>query len=472
MIRILCLFAIFNSVFASDITKAVFGTIRDVIPAAFGDFNSDELTDVFVLRNNSKTIEILLASNHEPLLSPGEKLRCHFKHSKITSVVPGDFDGDALMDVMVTTKDPHHDSKKLGVYILWGGFYNGSSTQHLNCSIDEPLFYTSDQPLAVDYNQDMIVDLFGVDADGKRVFWIFDNTRSKPKVVNLPPYTESFGRIDFHPIRSPHSNAFVDLNHDFMPDLFITAETKFEVWYGVETEAETEPRFVYNHTIPLPVGSLNGHVGQTLFLDVELTGKLDLLVPICFDDKCVNSTILVYKNNRWHNLQVNFKDVENNIAWGFLRPETEGTPYKSTITLHGGDFNMDGYPDILATLNPIDPKSYQPQSFLLENIACTSNCGAFDRTYMVRWKGLLPFSNGTIMSVFYDFYQDGILDVILVQENPVNKSLEVAAFRNTLDYDANFIKIMVLTGLKNSEYPSTIGPLGDKKRTYGKLTDF
>lgn len=32
-----------------------------------------------------------------------DRLRCVFSNSHITSVVPGDFDGDALMDVMVTT---------------------------------------------------------------------------------------------------------------------------------------------------------------------------------------------------------------------------------------------------------------------------------------------------------------------------------------------------------------------------------
>lgn len=35
---------------ASDITNLVFGNNRDGMPAAFGDFNSDELTDVFVVR--------------------------------------------------------------------------------------------------------------------------------------------------------------------------------------------------------------------------------------------------------------------------------------------------------------------------------------------------------------------------------------------------------------------------------------
>lgn len=82
----------------SDITNIVFGSVRDGMPAAFGDFNSDELTDVFVLRNNRKTVEVLLAAEEEPLLRPNSLL-CNFTES-VTSVVPGDFDGDAFMDIL------------------------------------------------------------------------------------------------------------------------------------------------------------------------------------------------------------------------------------------------------------------------------------------------------------------------------------------------------------------------------------
>lgn len=55
----LVLFLIFSTV-ATDISEIVFGDLTDVIPAAYGDFNSDELTDVFVLRDNFKSIDILL----------------------------------------------------------------------------------------------------------------------------------------------------------------------------------------------------------------------------------------------------------------------------------------------------------------------------------------------------------------------------------------------------------------------------
>lgn len=54
--------------------------------------------------DNNKVVEILLAHEEEPILRSAEnKLQCFFSNSQITSVVPGDFDGDALMDVMVTT---------------------------------------------------------------------------------------------------------------------------------------------------------------------------------------------------------------------------------------------------------------------------------------------------------------------------------------------------------------------------------
>lgn len=174
---------ILNAVKCSDITNLVFGTLTDGMPAAFGDFNSDELTDVFVLRDQGKTVEILLAAEEEPLLREAKpsRLRCTFENSLITSVVPGDFDGDALMDILVTTihKRSDSDSSRVSyshVHIIWGG------ATTLNCSNeDNPIINMTGQPLAIDYNQDMIIDLFGQDEHGNRAFWVFNNTTRTPK---------------------------------------------------------------------------------------------------------------------------------------------------------------------------------------------------------------------------------------------------------------------------------------------------
>lgn len=49
-----------NTVKANNVTSQVFGTIQEGIVAAFGDFNSDELTDVFLIRDRRQTLQILL----------------------------------------------------------------------------------------------------------------------------------------------------------------------------------------------------------------------------------------------------------------------------------------------------------------------------------------------------------------------------------------------------------------------------
>ncbi|XP_076244037.1 T-cell immunomodulatory protein [Calliopsis andreniformis] len=436
-----------TNVECSDITRAVFGGVLDGMPAAFGDFNSDELTDVFMLRKNGTTVEIFLAAETEPLLRPSN-LNCTFRRI-VVSVIPGDFDGDVFMDVLVITFDK---TKKLSyAYVLWGG--NGQ----LNCTNEDyPLIEMTGQPLALDYNGDMIIDLFGLNKHGKRTFWIFNQSRGPPQHVPMDPFEEMGKHL---PINQPHSNAYLDWNNDFLADLVVTTNETFEIWLG------TEQGFHFPSSIPFPYDisldkSFHGVIGQTLYLDVELTGKMALLLPLCFDNACANSTIMMYID-KWYNLQVNFRD-SNNALWGFVRPD--GQRYTDTITLRGGDFNMDGYPDLLATLKSTVSK--QKQSFLLENVACDS-CVGFTRKFEVKWQALTPFYNETAMAVFYDFYQDGILDVILVEVDKITGTYRTAAFKNSLDYDANFVKVMVLTGLNNSMYPISPGSLGKKKRTYG-----
>lgn len=446
LLQTITYFVVFISVVrCSDITPAVFGNVLDGMPAAFGDFNSDELTDVFMLRKDGRTVEIFLANEQEPLLRPAPDLNCSFK-DHITSIVPGDFDGDVFMDILVTTFNKSHEHELTYAYILWGG--NG----HLNCSDElKPLIMMRDQPLALDYNRDMIIDLFGVDEHGRRVFWVFNENRTTPRVIEMEDEPNLLDRV-----RQPHSNAFLDLNSDFLPDLVVTTNTYFEIWLGRETG------FEFSHKIELPYNisvdkNFKGEFGQTLYLDVDLTGKMALLLPLCFDEDCTSCTIMMYLNG-WHNLQVNFRDP-NNVLWGFVKPN--GQRYTETITLRGGDFNMDGYPDLLATLQS---SAKQPQAFLLQNVVC-KNCVGYNRTFDIKWQALNPFYNKTSMAVFYDFYQDGILDVILVEKT--NNVYHTAAFKNSLDYDANFVKVMVLTGRTNSMYPISPGSLGKKKRTYG-----
>lgn len=436
-----------NYCLGNDITRQVFGNINDGIVAAFGDFNSDELTDVFVLRNNFKTLHILLGADTEPLLRNGPK--CEFSDLEITSVVPGDFDGDAYMDLLITTKTDTRN--KYGIYINWGG------SSFLNCTNEHnpPIITTYGEPLAIDYNRDMIIDLFGTDdpKEKEKKYWIFKSDRKSPDIKHMiDPGTNS-------KLKTLHANAYLDMNKDFTADLFVHTDRAFEVWNGIEEKSEG---FVFEKSIPFEIGNNDIIVGQTVFLDMELKGELHQILPVCFDKHCANSTILVYADERFHDLHVSFKDPQG-PAWGFVVPKDDD-PYTRVITARGGDFNMDGYPDLLVTLSTVS-NGNRMQTFLLENTPCRIVCKPLSRTFEVKWNALAPMGNNTVAGAFYDFYQDGVLDVILIEKS--GKNYKPLAFRNTLDYDANFVKVIVLTGLTNKKNETQITPLGRKKRTYG-----
>lgn len=429
-----------NTVSADDATSQVFGDRTDGLPAAFGDFNSDELTDMFVIQDTN-TLQILLGSDKEPTMHAAPDLKCKFDRH-LTSVVPGDFDGDALMDVMVTLMD-QNDSYH--IVILWG------DKEKIKCNQDT-LFKTTGQPLAIDYNKDMIIDLFGLDENKARSFWVFNGNGTFVK----KPMREVDGFKNV--TRYPHSHAFLDLNDDDLADLYITTEENFEIWYGNKESLEG---YSPNKTIPFPVPkSAQNRIGQTVFLDLELKGELDHVLPVCFDPSCTDSRIFVRSNNTWHDLQIDFKEPGTANTWHFAA--TANHPYTETITLRPGDFNMDGYPDLMVTL--VSEKNIK--SFFLENVGCKSlGCSRFSRTFEVQWTRFGSFNNNTVLGVFYDFHQDGVLDIIFVQNK--GKMYNVSAFVNPDKYDANFVKVMVVTGLTNPTRPLIAGPLRKFARSYG-----
>lgn len=435
-------------VHGSDITSIVFGEIKEGVVAAFGDFNSDELTDIFVIRDKRKTLQILFGADTEPLLRLGPI--CYYNDRIIGSVIPGDFDGDALMDVLVNVEN---GKGIYDVYINWG------NTTKLNCA-DKPIIQTFGEVMALDFNRDMIIDLYGLDTNQTRCFWVFNSRREPPKLVHQAMPTGGTTQT----LSIPNANAYLDFNGDYLADLFLQTHNAYEIWYGVN-ERDGEENFSYQQAIQIQlIGIKDYAVGQAVFMDFELRGMQNIVLPFCVQENCRNSTILVYDGNDFNDVHVNFKDPQG-IVWGFV-PPVPNDVYLKTITARSGDFNLDGYPDLLVTLQPLSVAKPVMQTFLLENVPCKTCSKNFKRTFEVRWSALAPMGNNTVAGAFYDFYQDGVLDVILIEKQQ-NSDYRPLAFRNTLDYDANFVKVIVLTGLVNKQNPTPRTPLGRKKLTYG-----
>ncbi|XP_061748503.1 T-cell immunomodulatory protein [Nerophis ophidion] len=415
-----------------DVTADLFGAKNNGTLAAFGDFNADKQTDIFIIREQSELL-IFLADSKAPYFKPRVNISKGILPSDtvLTSVVPGDYDGDSQMDVLLTSQMSLTDSS---VFIFWG------DNQTLDTVGWIKLNKTfKDQPLVMDFNGDMIPDIFGVTDQA---------TTEYCSLVNRNVLCQRALTSDVN-MRVPHANAFIDLNKDLTADLFLTTEgPKFETWISKDgnfTRADVLPE-----DPPVP------NVGQSSFADFDGDGYQDHLLPVCLDEACQHSAIYLAKSGskEWVSVLSDFQ--QKGTLWSFV----PGKP-SQPLALHLGDYNLDGFPDALVVLRNTSG-SGQQQAFLLENVPCTSaSCQTVGRIFHVHWDqpdlGNIP---NAIMATFFDIYEDGILDMLVVSQAEARRDFMIHALKNNYEADAYFVKVMVLSGLCSNACPNNIKPLG------------
>lgn len=358
------------------------------------------------------------------------------------------------MDLLITLQHDGHKHLR-NVFILYG------SGDDLNCTgTKKPVISKmKGEPLVLDYDHNMTMDVFGLDEEGHRKFWIFGKEKGVYKeIIDMERHDKPVGDV-----RIPHSHAIVDLNHDFNADLVVSCEEGYEIWDGYDKEGFKFSRAIELEKLSSTLFGSKGFYGQAVFMDVELEGRLNMVIPVCWTSDCKNASFLVWTDRPMpYNVPVSLKHPTTGVYWMFAKNEDK--LYEETVTLRVGDFNLDGYPDILVTLTDESVK----QTFLLKNEPYhgANKETTLSRKFEVQWhNGFSAYGNNIIQGSFFDFYQDGTLDVILVQRN--EDTFQPFAFRNSLDYDANFIKAIVLTSLKGARSPSSMTPLGKRRQYYG-----
>lgn len=413
-----------------DMTKEVFDHFESqYLPAAFGDFNGDKLTDMFIIQksfNGNNWVKVLLSHGISPFLRESG-LECKM-NKEISAVMPSDFDGDGAMDVLIASRQ----KDLYECYILWGNLGG------LECP-NNPVLKASikTQPLLVDYNGDMITDLFGEDSFGNRTFWVFPPDRSAPTQVFIRNLLEEDGEVvpEFDPLEDAQGgHAFVDVDGDLAADLWLSAKGHFEIWPNQENFKTFE-----EVSYPLIKDQVPKVIGQSTFLDIDLDGDIEALLPVCADSACTQSFIYVYEftntSDKWCDLKVNLKDPDE-ITWNFSLQKP--FMYTDTITLRVGDMNLDGYPDVLITLF----NGNTPKVVPLINSACHTDCH-YPRTFIPKWKSFDAWSN-SVLGTFFDFHEDGILDVLLVNSSSDAKSYSMAVYKDSVQYDATFVKVGIM----------------------------
>ncbi|XP_044283623.1 T-cell immunomodulatory protein isoform X2 [Varanus komodoensis] len=395
------------------------------------------------VRPERSELNIFLADQKEPYFKP--KVKIQLANVVITSVVPGDYDGDSQMDVLLTTRPQKQPSADLSVLIFWG------NNQTLDANRKFVLNKTfHDEPLIMDFNADLVPDIFGS-----------TNESNRPEILIGRNLTWHPALDTKHKMYKPHSHAFIDLNNDLTADLFLTtlsasSQIQFEVWVNKDGNF-SEPA----HTKMKPEDVVV--VGQSAFTDFDGDGQTEHLLPACADKECQKSVIYLSKTGRgqsdqWFPVLQDF--TNKGVHWGFVPYNSDSAEFSVPITLHIGDYNMDGYPDALAILR--NTSGSNEQAFLLQNVECNNaSCEGARRMFKVYWElSDLNQIKDAVVATFFDIYEDGILDIIVLSKDHSKRELAIHALKNNFEADAYFVKVIVLSGLCSSACPHKTSPFG------------
>uniref|UniRef100_A0A0B6YSC2 T-cell immunomodulatory protein TIP C2 domain-containing protein n=1 Tax=Arion vulgaris TaxID=1028688 RepID=A0A0B6YSC2_9EUPU len=431
----------------SDVTSDVFpGDYRGGIIAAFGDFNADKATDIFILSENGMSVFILEADIDIRLEGTKFTNKTFYKvgdkDAKIISIVPGDFNSDSQMDVLVMRKSENEKNSAVTVEIILG---NGTLGHHW-LTVNETF---RDQPVVIDGNGDMVPDLFGETLDGRRALWTFQ-----------APDSYSFALFDgknktFAPLKVPQSSAFLDLNGDLSADLCavtdVNGNVSFEFWLNMGGYLKNERNISAPDKLKV--------VGQASFVDLDGDHDMNIILPGCLDKDCKEGAVFVWSDKKdspqgiWHMLDVNFKQDQDH-KFSFPRTVTPVSWLELPIVLRMGDFNLDGYPDAVAVLS--DSKG-SLSSFLLYNVKCTTECLSFSRSLSIDYEKPLHRYSPTF-ATFFDLMEDGVLDILLT-ENRDGRPV-IRAMQQKFSGDASFLKVLVVSGLCQKNCPNGHPPYG------------
>ena len=447
-----------------NVTNTVFGSHLGVLPVGFGDFNGDKLTDMVIVEDGERNkVSVLIANKQntfsltegkyfkvaESVSNPKElkKLSCVYNQFTIVSAAPADFDGDGGMDLLIVARD---DDERLVSFVAWGEHHRGENGPHALVCPEEAIgqnwhhvIHVEAEPLVIEGNGDAIADVFGLSENNTRGIWIFGRDRTrKPEFFTLG---EGSGKA----FRRPHSNAFVDLNNDGNSDILVTTESGFELWENRGTLGAPHFKLHQSHIdappCEGPAGSRGPCLGQSVFGDFDLDGRLDMVFPVCQDGCKTGSLYWSPLAQLWRADKSPFLviplELTENYEYDPTAPDSDFYPGMSPRM---GDINLDGYPDLLLRVK--NRRTGRRQTHLLLNIEAADS-PANQRGFAIQPQ-VMSDLNDTVMAAFYDLYEDGTNDVITVQTvGEEGGGHRVGAFTNaTQDSDAYFAKIIVLSG--------------------------
>lgn len=356
---------------------------------------------------------------------------------EVVNVVPSDYNHDGLLDLLVMSKG------------------KGGLIDHQILLADKDNFVASNwkipssrgEPMIFDYRGTMQMSLLG-HFDGGTGLEVLVPIATSPDELNT-----GFTQQAFQPaVDCDHLewNAVLDLNGDGKPDLalFCTGNGKTTLHILLADAGN----FKLAKTMVMPVGST-----QFTFADIDGDGSPDLI----YTDKAGGSLMVARNTQRpfctGHKSidPANCKSSQDpfiaDASFGFAKPTvislglTEGISLlqedpdtKQPLPLSFGDFDLDGFPDLLATVRTASGASH-PVLFRNED-GKRFVAGAFPQADPI------TIGTGAIQAVLADIYGKGSLSILVNGHDDQGKPT-LTAFTNDVYTDCFFVRAECLNGV-------------------------
>ncbi|GAA5877748.1 hypothetical protein JCM1840_003347 [Sporobolomyces johnsonii] len=462
------------------------GLPKTGLVAAFADYNADQLVDLFYLSSDQRSLSVWTWDRQAYEWKEATETRIRTKSDfVITNVVPGDFNYDGKLDVLLMGgKNP-------------GGWWGADETtdmqvylQQPDGSLSEPYSVDSStlaQAMPLDATGDMRTDLLGFSPDDKSVprlwnnSWVASNHTSIFTLDNAPLDLTSTPTKTFtcH-FPSPHFNAFIDLDGDCLADLFLMCQNNkddehdlsFQIWLNDKESGKF--RFAREGSLPRGTKSVG-------FADMDRDGTIDMVLTSCTStDDCTLSiayndqiplcdssptstgpcrdpeALCVADKNFSFNLSTDNNPSFTRIPLSALFPSqtlvTSSTSFRGAFPTAPqiGDYNIDGYPDLLLLTQKGSSKTVN----LLESRPC-EKVSCSDEEIKKGRRGFRVVEAGAAdlakikdaeSAHWVDVDDDGSLDILVQRSGNSGAARQAVWIKNNYFHDAFFLKAMVLNG--------------------------
>ncbi|KAJ1658607.1 hypothetical protein IWQ61_002183 [Dispira simplex] len=465
--------------------------------AAFGDFNGDKSTDLFALGDDQRTLDVYLWESTATAFQRLESAHLDFNTWQdsdgntlvVTSVIPGDFNYDGQMDVLVLGQRDT-DDQDLAVHMR---VYTGDGKDGFDDTPIELDSAAKAHPIPVDLSGDMTTDLLGFVQTEKNTMapklWK-NNARAHDQQSPLftlqdVPFGGSDDSTTLCTFANPHSGAWVDLNGDCRADLFVTCQTEssedvptFQIW----TSTRDSVGLTFAREGSLPRGA-----GQVSFSDMDGDGTLDMVFLACENGATEDCTLHIVYNQQvplcgkktdgekcrsLGNLcqpddTFQFETDGNRVGAGghivvdlktllpgetpILRDPKFRGPHPVSLQL--GDFNFDGFPDVLLSTTTDQGSSAVRllESSPCNEVVCSHAATVANRRLLTAvHEGVqdLETKKPLVLGTFFDLDDDGTLDVMMItaSDQDADRWSTQVLFNNFFN-DAFFTKTLVLNGV-------------------------